>query len=100
MCCFLPIEWRFENINLNKEIDLSLPTHTFATSSFNIPWDGVTLRFSSRRDLPEMLADLGNISEQCHEWNVPLLAMMYPRGENIKNPHDPEIVAHVARIGA
>jgi fructose-bisphosphate aldolase/2-amino-3,7-dideoxy-D-threo-hept-6-ulosonate synthase len=28
------------------------------------------------------------------------LAMMYPRGENVKNPHDPEIVAHVARIGA
>ena len=31
---------------------------------------------------------------------MPLLAMMYPRGENIKNPHDPEIVGHVARIGA
>jgi fructose-bisphosphate aldolase/2-amino-3,7-dideoxy-D-threo-hept-6-ulosonate synthase len=26
--------------------------------------------------------------------------MMYPRGENIKNPFDPNIVAHVARIGA
>jgi fructose-bisphosphate aldolase/2-amino-3,7-dideoxy-D-threo-hept-6-ulosonate synthase len=26
--------------------------------------------------------------------------MMYPRGENIKNPHDPEIVAHAARVGA
>ena len=26
--------------------------------------------------------------------------MMYPRGENVKNPHDPETVAHVARIGA
>ena len=31
---------------------------------------------------------------------MPLLAMMYPRGEKIKDPHDPEIVAHVARIGA
>jgi len=28
------------------------------------------------------------------------LAMMYPRGENVKNPHDPEVVAHTARIGA
>jgi len=26
--------------------------------------------------------------------------MMYPRGENVKNPHDPEVVAHTARIGA
>jgi fructose-bisphosphate aldolase/2-amino-3,7-dideoxy-D-threo-hept-6-ulosonate synthase len=25
---------------------------------------------------------------------------MYPRGENVKNPHDPEVVAHTARIGA
>ena len=32
--------------------------------------------------------------------SVPLVAMMYPRGENIKNPHDPEIVAHAARVGA
>ena len=30
---------------------------------------------------------------------MPLVAMMYPRGENVKDPHDP-IVAHAARIGA
>ena len=47
-----------------------------------------------------MLEQLGKTSEQCHKWNMPLLAMMYPRGEKIKDPHDPEIVAHVARIGA
>ena len=47
-----------------------------------------------------MLEQLGAIAEQCHKWHMPLLAMMYPRGEKIKNPHDPEIVAHVARIGA
>jgi len=63
--------------------------------------DGVSLHINiGGKEEPEMLADLGMISEQCHEWNVPLLAMMYPRGENIKNPHDPEVVAHTARIGA
>jgi fructose-bisphosphate aldolase/2-amino-3,7-dideoxy-D-threo-hept-6-ulosonate synthase len=31
---------------------------------------------------------------------MPLVAMMYPRGENIKNQYDPEIVAHTVRIGA
>jgi fructose-bisphosphate aldolase / 2-amino-3,7-dideoxy-D-threo-hept-6-ulosonate synthase len=31
---------------------------------------------------------------------MPLIAMMYPRGENIKNPHDPSIISHAARIGA
>jgi fructose-bisphosphate aldolase/2-amino-3,7-dideoxy-D-threo-hept-6-ulosonate synthase len=47
-----------------------------------------------------MLQKLGMISDKCDEWSVPLVAMMYPRGENIKNPHDPEIVAHAARVGA
>ena len=63
--------------------------------------DGISLHINiGGKEEPEMLADLGIISEQCHEWNMPLLAMMYPRGENIKNPHDPEVVAHTARIGA
>ena len=63
--------------------------------------DGVSLHINiGGKEEPEMLADLGRISEECHEWNVPLLAMMYPRGENVTNPHDPEVVAHAARIGA
>jgi fructose-bisphosphate aldolase/2-amino-3,7-dideoxy-D-threo-hept-6-ulosonate synthase len=63
--------------------------------------DGVSLHINvGGKEEPEMLEQLGKISEECHKWQVPLLAMMYPRGENIKNPHDPEIVGHVARIGA
>ena len=63
--------------------------------------DGVSLHINiGGKEEPEMIEQLGKISEQCHEWNMPLLAMMYPRGENIKDPHDPEIVAHTARIGA
>ena len=52
------------------------------------------------KEEPEMLEQLGRTAGQCHLWNMPLLAMMYPRGENVKDPHDPEIVAHAARIGA
>ena len=52
------------------------------------------------KDEPEMLQDLGLVADECDSWGMPLVAMMYPRGENIKNPYDPEIVAHVARIGA
>jgi len=63
--------------------------------------DGVSLHINiGGKEEPEMIEQLGKISEQCHEWNMPLLAMMYPRGENVKDPHDPEIVAHTARIGA
>lgn len=63
--------------------------------------DGVSLHINvGGKEEPEMLEHLGKVSEECHKWNMPLLAMMYPRGENIKDPHDPQIVAHVARIGA
>jgi fructose-bisphosphate aldolase/2-amino-3,7-dideoxy-D-threo-hept-6-ulosonate synthase len=52
------------------------------------------------KEEPEMLYNLGMISDECDEWNIPLIAMVYPRGETIKNQYDPEIVAHTARIGA
>ncbi len=63
--------------------------------------DGVSLHINiGGKEEPEMLEQLGTISTQCHQWGMPLLAMMYPRGENVSNPHDPDIVGHVARIGA
>lgn len=48
----------------------------------------------------EMLQDLGFISDECRRWQVPLLAMMYPRGPNVKDPFDVEAVKHAARLGA
>ncbi len=63
--------------------------------------DGVSVHINiGAKEEPEMLVKLGKVSDQCDRWYVPFIAMMYPRGENIKNPHDPEIVAHTARIGA
>ncbi|MFQ6094640.1 MAG: 2-amino-3,7-dideoxy-D-threo-hept-6-ulosonate synthase [Candidatus Bathyarchaeia archaeon] len=48
----------------------------------------------------EQLKFLGQISRVCEDWGMPLLAMMYPRGEKIKNEYDVEVVKHAARIGA
>lgn len=48
----------------------------------------------------EMLRDLGQTARIASEWGIPLLAMMYPRGEKIKNEYDTEIIRHVARLGA
>ena len=48
----------------------------------------------------QMLELLGALSEQCDSFGMPLLAMMYPRGPNIKNENEFEAVAHAARIGA
>ncbi len=48
----------------------------------------------------EMLAQLGFVSEQCLEWQMPLVAMMYTRGPKIKNEFDVANVKLAARVGA
>jgi len=48
----------------------------------------------------EMLAQLGFVSEQCMEWQMPLVAMMYTRGPKIKNEYDVKNVKLAARVGA
>lgn len=48
----------------------------------------------------DQLESLSQVAKSCAEWGMPLIAMMYPRGPSIKNPHDPEVVALAARAGA
>ncbi len=48
----------------------------------------------------EMLRDFGKVAEVASEWGMPLLAMIYPRGEKIKDEYDPEAIKHAARLGA
>ena len=47
-----------------------------------------------------MLQQLGYISERCLEWQMPLVAMMYTRGQKIENEYDVKYVKHAARVGA
>lgn len=48
----------------------------------------------------KMVADFGMVSDRCRELGMPLLAMCYPRGKNIKSQFDPEAVKHCARLAA
>ena len=47
-----------------------------------------------------MLSTMGKVACECDDFGMPLLAMMYPRGPNIKDSHDVDLVAHAARLGA
>jgi len=51
-------------------------------------------------DEDKMLQKLGRVADECDLYGVPLLAMMYPRGPNIKSEHAVDVVAHAARLGA
>jgi predicted phospho-2-dehydro-3-deoxyheptonate aldolase len=48
----------------------------------------------------EMLWQLGYVSGQCLQWQMPLVAMMYTRGAKIKDEFDVSNVKHAARVGA
>ena len=48
----------------------------------------------------QMLRQLGQVSERCMEWQMPLVAMMYTRGPKIKNEYDLNNTKHAARVGA
>lgn len=45
-----------------------------------------------------MLEELGRISEECASWGIPLLAMMYPKGEKVKDEYDEKYISHAARV--
>lgn len=47
----------------------------------------------------EMLKDFGRISYEARMWGMPLLAMIYPRGEKIKDEFHVDAVKHAARVG-
>ncbi len=48
----------------------------------------------------EMISDFGAVSDRCRELGMPLLAMCYPRGKNVKSQFDLEAVKHCARLAA
>jgi len=47
----------------------------------------------------EMLNDFGKVSYDARTWGMPLLAMIYPRGEKIKDEYDVNAIKHAARLG-
>jgi len=63
--------------------------------------DGVSIHINiGASNECNMLVDMGKIADECEDFGMPLLAMMYPRGPNIKNSHDVDLVKHIARLGA
>lgn len=59
---------------------------------------GYTVYIGSEHE-ETMLEELGKIVYEAHNNNLPVIGWMYPRGKNVKNPHDPKIIAYSARIG-
>lgn len=48
----------------------------------------------------DQLEQVGKVTTDCNLNGVPCIAMIYPRGPDITDPFDPDLVAHAARLGA
>ncbi|MCY9786947.1 2-amino-3,7-dideoxy-D-threo-hept-6-ulosonate synthase [Nocardiopsis sp. EMB25] len=46
------------------------------------------------------IADMAAVADACDRWNVPLLAMVYPRGPKVADPQNTEMVAHAVSLAA
>ncbi len=74
---------------------------TQVDDAIKIGADGVSVHINvGDENESEMLQTLGKVSRDCREWGMPLLAMMYPRGEKIEDEHGIEYVKIVARVAA
>ncbi len=60
---------------------------------------GYTIYTGSEHE-DEMMAEFGKIVESAHDYGLPVIAWMYPRGKFIQNPADTNLLAYAARIGA
>jgi 2-amino-4,5-dihydroxy-6-oxo-7-(phosphonooxy)heptanoate synthase len=47
---------------------------------------------------PGQLRALAKVARACDRWQIPLVAMTYPRGPKVANPRDPELVAHAVAV--
>jgi class I fructose-bisphosphate aldolase len=100
-----------------KGIDIGLIIHLSASTSLSLYPNAKTLVCSVEEAIrlgadavsihvnlgnggeKEMLKDFGKVSYEARTWGMPLLAMMYPRGEKIKDEYDVNVVKHAARVG-
>lgn len=64
--------------------------------------DGISVHVNVGSDTEsDQLRDFGVVIEECQKYNMPLLAMMYPRGEGLTaDPMSEEMVSFAVRLGS
>ena len=59
---------------------------------------GYTIYDGSEQE-PHIFHEFGRIVEQAHDYGIPVIAWMYPRGSAVHNDIDTNILAYSARVG-
>jgi DhnA family fructose-bisphosphate aldolase class Ia len=79
----------------NNKVLVSTPIHALELGADAV---SVHVNFGTPEEL-EMLKALGKVADECDRLGLPLLGMMYARGEKATEPLQPEMCAHIARVG-
>lgn len=86
--------------SMSPDPNMKVPICT-VEEAIKVGADGVSVHVNLGAETEgAMLTHLGEVSRKTQEWGMPLLAMMYTRGEKIKNQFDVKHVKHAARVGA
>jgi predicted phospho-2-dehydro-3-deoxyheptonate aldolase len=85
---------------LSPDPNAKVPVCT-VDEAIRIGADAVSIHVNLGADTDaDMLKNFGEVSQECRHWGIPLLAMVYTRGEKIESEFDVKYVKHAARVGA
>lgn len=100
--------WRFVDLRLIIHVSagtsMSMDSHakvlvSSVEEAVRIGADAVSVHVNiGSRTESSQLRDAGTVAEACDRWGMPLLAMMYARGDHIARDNDAATIAHLAAI--
>jgi len=86
--------------SLGPDPNAKMPVCT-AEEAIRLGCDAVSVHVNVGADTePMMLSHLAEVAKQCSYWGIPLVAMMYARGQKVDDEYDVKFVKHAARVGA
>ncbi|UZP66944.1 2-amino-3,7-dideoxy-D-threo-hept-6-ulosonate synthase [Desulfovibrio mangrovi] len=78
----------------NKALVCSIP------EALRLGADAVSVQINIGNELEDrMLSDFGSVTEEAHQHGLPVLAVIYAKGDRIVKELDPSLISHCVRLG-
>lgn len=78
----------------NKALVCSIP------EALRLGADAVSIQINIGNELEDrMLSDFGSVTEEAHQLGLPVMAVIYAKGDRIVKELDPSLISHCIRLG-